>query len=249
MCRGATRAALEAADRALPQATSRCTGSASEPSLEDVFIDLMSDAPRTISNERARPHCVRGDSGSAPARCCSRNSFSCARDRVSFAMIVDDSADAASAVRLCHQHHAARSADRRAAAGRQRCRPLDPQGAGEHPLFQDHASGQRTRPNSIGCWLPARCCSRSRYPRGFERALRRGDRPALLVAADATDPVAAGSALGALTHAGADGAAERSRDAGHRQAAVRDPHACALQPGGGDRAQHRARAWSAPSSP
>jgi ABC-2 type transport system permease protein len=35
-------------------------------------------------------------------------------------------------------------------------------------------------------------------PRGFERALRRGDRPALLVAADATDPVAAGSALSAL---------------------------------------------------
>src|ERR1700710_3091369 len=35
-------------------------------------------------------------------------------------------------------------------------------------------------------------------PRGFERAVRRGDYPALLVAADATDPVAAGSALGAL---------------------------------------------------
>ena len=35
-------------------------------------------------------------------------------------------------------------------------------------------------------------------PRGFERAVRRGDRPALLVAADATDPVAAGSALAAL---------------------------------------------------
>ena len=35
-------------------------------------------------------------------------------------------------------------------------------------------------------------------PAGFERALRRGERPALLVAADATDPVAAGSALGAL---------------------------------------------------
>src|ERR1700686_4765302 len=35
-------------------------------------------------------------------------------------------------------------------------------------------------------------------PRGFERAVRRGDKPALLVAADATDPVAAGSALGAL---------------------------------------------------
>jgi ABC-2 type transport system permease protein len=35
-------------------------------------------------------------------------------------------------------------------------------------------------------------------PRGFERAVRRGDKPALLVAADATDPVAAGSALGSL---------------------------------------------------
>jgi len=35
-------------------------------------------------------------------------------------------------------------------------------------------------------------------PAGFERAVRRGDTPAMLVAADATDPVAAGSALGAL---------------------------------------------------
>src|ERR1700674_4885584 len=36
-------------------------------------------------------------------------------------------------------------------------------------------------------------------PAGFERSLRRGDKPALLVAADATDPVAAGSALAALS--------------------------------------------------
>src|SRR5260221_4761058 len=36
-------------------------------------------------------------------------------------------------------------------------------------------------------------------PRGFERAVRRGDRPALLVAADATDPVAASAALGSLS--------------------------------------------------
>jgi ABC-2 type transport system permease protein len=35
-------------------------------------------------------------------------------------------------------------------------------------------------------------------PAGFERAVRRGDRPALLVAADATDPVAASAAIGAL---------------------------------------------------
>jgi ABC-2 type transport system permease protein len=35
-------------------------------------------------------------------------------------------------------------------------------------------------------------------PANFERAVRRGDRPALLVVADATDPVAAATALGAL---------------------------------------------------
>src|SRR5690348_6069002 len=35
-------------------------------------------------------------------------------------------------------------------------------------------------------------------PVNFERDLRRGDRPAILVASDATDPVASGSALAAL---------------------------------------------------
>ncbi|HEY1543893.1 MAG TPA: ABC transporter permease [Xanthobacteraceae bacterium] len=35
-------------------------------------------------------------------------------------------------------------------------------------------------------------------PQNFERDLRRGDQPAILVAADATDPVASGNALGAL---------------------------------------------------
>src|SRR5204863_6474417 len=35
-------------------------------------------------------------------------------------------------------------------------------------------------------------------PRGFERAVRRGEHPALLVAADATHPVASGSAMAAL---------------------------------------------------
>ena len=35
-------------------------------------------------------------------------------------------------------------------------------------------------------------------PANFERAVRRGDKPSMWVAADATDPVAAGSAIGAL---------------------------------------------------
>src|ERR1700749_486309 len=36
-------------------------------------------------------------------------------------------------------------------------------------------------------------------PRGFERAVRRGDHPALLVAADATDPVASAAAVSSLS--------------------------------------------------
>jgi len=35
-------------------------------------------------------------------------------------------------------------------------------------------------------------------PANFERSVRRGDRPAMLIEADATDPVASGTALGAL---------------------------------------------------
>jgi ABC-2 type transport system permease protein len=35
-------------------------------------------------------------------------------------------------------------------------------------------------------------------PANFERGVRRGDKPAMLIIADATDPVASGSALGAL---------------------------------------------------
>src|ERR1700761_7914520 len=36
-------------------------------------------------------------------------------------------------------------------------------------------------------------------PRGFERAVRRGDHPALLVAANATDPVASAAAVSSLS--------------------------------------------------
>ena len=120
------------------------------------------------------------------------------RDRVSFAHDRHDAADAAPAVRLRHQHQAAPSADRRAAAGAERPRPLDPAGAGEHPLFQGHAHGRADEAEFDRLLASGTVLFAIEIPAGFERAVRRGDRPALLVAADATDPVAAGSALGAL---------------------------------------------------
>ena len=53
-------------------------------------------------------------------------------------------------------------------------------------------------------------------PRGFERALRRGDRPALLVAADATDPVATSGGARRAQQAGAHRAAQRPRHSRQR---------------------------------
>ena len=53
-------------------------------------------------------------------------------------------------------------------------------------------------------------------PADFERAVRRGDRPALLVAADATDPVAAGLGGRGAERRGRDGAGARSRRPGGR---------------------------------
>ena len=79
-------------------------------------------------------------------------------------------------------------------------------------------------------------------PANFERAVRRGDRPALLVAADATDPVAAGSAMAALGNLVQTRAPARPRDPGQRHAGIRDPHPRPLQPRGQHLAQHRAGA-------
>ena len=78
-------------------------------------------------------------------------------------------------------------------------------------------------------------------PANFERALRRGERPALLVAADATDPVAAGSALGALSQIVTSALRNDHAIPDTHRAAVRGARARALQSGGLDRAQHRAR--------
>ena len=68
-------------------------------------------------------------------------------------------------------------------------------------------------------------------PRGFERAVRRGEHPALLVAADATDPVASGSAMAALEQDRPDRADARPRRRRGDAAAVRGAGARALQPG------------------
>ena len=78
-------------------------------------------------------------------------------------------------------------------------------------------------------------------PRGFERAVRRGEHPALLVAADATDPGGVRLGDGGLEQDRPDRADARPRRRRGHAAAVRGAGARALQPGRGLAAEHRAR--------
>ena len=160
-----------------------------------------------------------------------------------------DPADAAHAVRLRHQHQSAPSADRGAAAGAQRPRPLDPGGAREHQIFQGHrAAAQRSRARSTAGLRQG--AVRDRNPGAISSAsVRRGDKPAMLVAADATDPVASGSALGALDQVRADRARARPRRS-RRSPRCRSrsaPTPATTRPA--RPSSTSCPAWSAPSSP
>ena len=152
----------------------------------------------------------------------------------------DDPGDAADAVRLRHQHHAAQSADRGAAAGGQRSRALDPQGAGEHRLFPLHPGSARRRrvrqSPAVGQGAVRRRNSARLRARGAAR------RPSGAAGRGRRHRSGRGGlgAVGARRHR-ADRAAH---DLLHRRsavAAVRDPRPCPLQPGGVVAAQHRAR--------
>ena len=66
-------------------------------------------------------------------------------------------------------------------------------------LFQGHARRRTTKPRSTSCWRSGKVLFGDRNPGEFRaRACGAATGRRMLVAADATDPVAAGSALGAL---------------------------------------------------
>jgi len=195
----------------------------SEPSLEDVFIDLMSrrqgqfpmsalsisELVGSIGRTRAMP-----DQGVHPAQ--ARPGF-LRHDR-------DGAADAAFAVRLCHQRDAARPAHGGVVAREQRSRPLGAQGAGEHQVLQvtrqvrDEAEFDRVL--AAGEVLFA-----IEIPRNFERAVRRGERPAILVAAGRDRSGGVRFPRSRRWPACPDRLGSRPRPARHRRVAVRGAHA------------------------
>ncbi len=130
----------------------------------------------------------------------------------------------------------------------ERHRPLDPRRAREHAVLQGHAPGPRR-----GGVRPAA---------GVRRGAVRDRDPGRL-RARAAPRRAAGAADRRGRHRSGGGRlrARLARPAGGDRAArmtapfpnggapvVRDPHACALQPGGRDPRSTSFRAWSAPSS-
>ena len=248
MCRAATR--RRSKPRSRPIASDpRLHWERSEPSLEDVFIDLMGRARDNFQEDEHRrqhgvarllaAHARDADQGIHPAP---------PRPRV-VRHDHHDPADAAHAVRLCHQHHAARPADRGAAAGDERCRPLDPRGAAEHALFQGHASGRaqrgRVRPAARLRHGAVRCGNS-----GELRARAAARRPAGAAGRGRRDRSGRGG-LGArrARHDRDDRAAQRSRASrtpprrrsrsARMRATIRRPRPRSTS----------CRAWSAPSSP
>ena len=166
------------------------------------------------------------------------------RDRVSFAMIIMIPLMQLLLFGYAINTNPRASADRGAAAGAERSRPLDPARAREHRLFPRHPRGRAAEAEFDRLLASGKVLFAIEIPRNFERAVRRGDRPAMLVAADATDPVAAGSALGAL---GQPWCRPRSRttapfaDGRHAARSRSAPTPATIRPAD-TLAQHRARA-------
>ena len=103
-------------------------------------------------------------------------------------------AHSAAAVRLCHQHQPAASADRRPAAGEQRPRALNSGRARKTPTISSVTERPRSEAELDEMLASGKILFGIEIPRNFERSVRRGDKPAMLIVADATDPVAASAA-------------------------------------------------------
>ena len=118
------------------------------------------------------------------------------RDRLTFGMMIGIPLHPAHPLRLCHQLRPEAPARRRA-AGRQRA--AGPDAALRHSATAaTSTSSGRSRPKRKAAHALARGEVQFviNIPENFTRDLLRGDRPTILVEADATDPAATSNAIG-----------------------------------------------------
>ena len=206
-CMSAARdaAALEARDRAVSRRPGADAGSAVEPGLEDVFIHLMSAAPDNVASHEAA-------TASRSRACCGdprQGILQMRRDRLTFAMMVG-----IPIMQLVLFGFAINTDPKHLPTAVRRRRPQRVRAHAscaalrEHRLLRDRRRSAATRSRGRRAARARRGAVRASPSRPTSRAtLLRGERPALLVEADATDPAATGNALAALRPARPHGAA------------------------------------------
>ena len=164
------------------------------------------------------------------------------RDRLTFAMIVGIPVAPAPAVRLRDQLRSEAPARRGPRRRPQRILAQHPRRSQEQRVLrlssrEAHDDAEIDRMLATGAVQFV-----VTIPEGFSRALVRGERPALLIEADATDPAATGNAIAAVNQL-AQTALTRDLIGPlaplAAAARVRGPRAPALQPGGDHAVQHR----------
>ena len=199
MSAAATPRALDAATRL--RGDGRRTLDAGEPTLEDVFIDLMSQAKDNAHERRHRRAAHADGSRAVASRICadlSEGDHPARRDRITFAMMI-----VIPLVQLLLFGYAINTNPKhlptaRADPGRQRLRALLPRRHARDGLLQHRRASVTSEDELDRLLLSGRVQFGVQIPTHFGRDLMRGERPALLVVADATDPSATGSAVAAL---------------------------------------------------
>ena len=162
------------------------------------------------------------------------------RDRVSFAMIIMIPLVQLMLFGYAINTNPRQFADRGAAAGAERSRPLDPGGAREYQIFQGHRICRTAKPRSTNCSPRARCCSPWKSRRISSARCAAATSRRCWSRPTRTDPVAAGSALGALSQWCRRRSCTIARLPARGAPPFRNPHPCALQSCRLTPAQHRA---------
>ena len=164
-----------------------------ESGVEDVFIHLMESSKDKVLAMKTRPQFSLRRFWAMVVK----EFVQMRRDRMTFGIMIGHSAAAAHSFRVRHQFGPQASPCRGTACGRRPARPhlLN---AIENSSYFDFVRRVQTEEEGYDMLARGEVQFVINIPQNFTRDLLRGDRPAILVEADATDPAATSNALGAL---------------------------------------------------
>ena len=162
-----------------------------ETSLEDVFIQFMSSSKDNMAMNTVFSFARLG-------ALLTKEFIQMRRDRITFAMMLGVPLMQLRAVRLRHQQ---RPEDPARRAGRHQQRPLHARhgvGAGDDRLLPLRPSSRTSAAEAEALMAKGDVLFVVTIPSDFARRVERGDKPRILIEADATDPAAASGAISTL---------------------------------------------------